>query len=186
MSLCWRFRLVLPARTRVTPSVCPCVAQDVHPRDALHSTSTAFTVCLDHMMGLLSDPLCSPAVVGKRIRAHEPARGSSVVDVVDGRADGGSGDASRDGQVVVVDVEGRSESEEEKKLSASLAKALVLLGDADMMRRMLEKLLEFDEKKYTAMFQVRPAPSWAGLLLYMVPCLLSWLSGRVAHPFVLR
>ncbi|CAN0407022.1 unnamed protein product, partial [Discosporangium mesarthrocarpum] len=38
-----------------------CVSfKDVHPRDALLSTSTAFTVCLDHMLGLLSDPGSSP------------------------------------------------------------------------------------------------------------------------------
>ncbi|CAN0406995.1 unnamed protein product, partial [Discosporangium mesarthrocarpum] len=37
---------------------------------------------------------------------------------------------------------------------AALGKARALLEDADMMRRMLEKLLEFDEKKYTSMFQL--------------------------------
>lgn len=48
---------------------------------------------------------------------------------------------------------GEEEEEEDPKITAALEKALLLLEDADMMRRMLEKLLEFDEKKFTAMFQ---------------------------------
>lgn len=47
----------------------------------------------------------------------------------------------------------QDEEEEDPKITAALEKALLLLEDADMMRRMLEKLLEFDEKKFTAMFQ---------------------------------
>lgn len=132
--------------------------QDVHPRDALHSTSTAFTVCLDHMMGLLSDPLCTPGI-GRELpligadsssgrdgddgEAATPGAGFSE-HVSFGGEDGGSdgGGAGRQGQ-----------EEEDPKDTAALQKALILLEDADMMRRMLEKLLEFDEKKFTAMFQ---------------------------------
>lgn len=81
-----------------------------------------------------------------------------LLDEVDGPGRGGRGGSGTcnipDGAVGVDDVN-EEEEEEEKKMSASLEKALVLLEDADMMRRMLEKLLEFDEKKYTAMFQVR-------------------------------
>lgn len=161
--------------------------QDVHPRDALHSTSTAFTVCLDHMMGLLSDPLSSTGLGRKvslvltptdgveRASSGAPANlGGVEGDVLNGGDDlgtrgggmavpgggqdagasggdvvgkGSSGDAA--GDVAVVD------AVDDAKKKAALDKALLLLEDADMMRRMLEKLLEFDEKKYTAMFQVR-------------------------------
>lgn len=135
--------------------------KDVHPRDALHSTSTAFTVCLDHMMGLLSDPLSCPGV-GRKV---------SLVGV-DSLSSGGlgstGGSAAADGEARVAErvsfgggddgssglrSQALGDEEEDPKVAAALEKALLLLEDADMMRRMLEKLLEFDETKYTAMFQ---------------------------------
>ena len=136
------------------------LTQDVHPRDALHSTSTAFTVCLDHMMGLLSDPLSTPGV-GRKV----PLVGADS-SCGEGGGGGGGGGAAEAGQGASERVsfggdgvaggrQGREEEEEEEdpKVAAALEKALVLLEDADMMRRMLEKLLEFDENKYTTMFQ---------------------------------
>lgn len=127
------------------------------------------------MMGLLSDPLCSPGagrkvslVVGrtddagrtvKRAAGHENGGDLKRDEVGDG---GGGEVVGGDASEAVVD--------EDSKVSAALAKALVLLEDADMMRRMLEKLLEFDEKKYTAMFQVGSpaAPVLVGWLLCFV------------------
>ncbi|CAM9400736.1 unnamed protein product, partial [Scytosiphon promiscuus] len=152
-----------------------CVSfKDVHPRDALHSTSTAFTVCLDHMMGLLTDPLSSGE--GRVIPLYGDAfstsgGGGSASDgpeatgagqpaperVSFGRShvgSGGGGDVDGRGEDAAEG--GQQEAEEEQedpKITAALEKALLLLEDADMMRRMLEKLLEFDEKKFTAMFQ---------------------------------
>lgn len=137
----------------------------MHPRDALHSTSTAFTVCLDHMMGLLSDPLSCPGV-GRKISLVG-------VDSLSGGGGGGGlgstgGSAAADGEARVAErvsfgggddggsglrSQDLGDEEEDPKVAAALEKALLLLEDADMMRRMLEKLLEFDETKYTAMFQ---------------------------------
>lgn len=106
-------------------------------------------------MGLLSDPLCTPGI-GREVPLvgvdssggggadGGAATGAGVSEHVSfGGEDGGSdgGGAGRQGQ------------EEDPKDTAALQKALILLEDADMMRRMLEKLLEFDEKKFTAMFQ---------------------------------
>lgn len=148
-----------------------CPPKDVHPRDALHSTSTAFTVCLDHMMGLLSDPLCSPGI-GRKVTLV----GGSVVDssggvirrragLEDKRAEEGVGESPGGGVSFGGDGHGNrsdgdgtgggddNENGNDPKVAAALEKALLLLEDADMMRRMLEKLLEFDEKKYTTMFQ---------------------------------
>lgn len=122
-------------------------------------------------MGLLSDPLSSPYGVG---RTSIPLIGvdSSVAGL---GADGGTATGMRpaasehvsfsrrepgsggvaDGGHDAGEVAGVEEDEEEEdpKVTAALEKALLLLEDADMMRRMLEKLLEFDEKKFTAMFQ---------------------------------
>lgn len=107
-------------------------------------------------MGLLSDPLCSPGVGRKVSLVMERTDDRSAEREVgheNGAALGGSDGGSGGGGEIVVDA-GEVVAEEDYKVNAALDKALVLLEDADMMRRMLEKLLEFDEKKYTAMFQV--------------------------------
>ena len=122
------------------------------------------------MMGLLSDPLCA-AGVGRKVPlvgADSSTSGGSGDQAPDGETGagvghgatvservsfsgegGGAGGADGDGGDGEMDLR----DEEDPKVTAALEKALVLLEDADMMRRMLEKLLEFDEKKYTAMFQ---------------------------------
>lgn len=113
------------------------------------------------MMGLLSVPLSSPAGTGHRAVLMSGSSGTASIEGSEGGVVGGAaGDCDAD--VVGVDRKTEVEDEEETKVSASLAKALVLLEDADMMRRMLEKLLEFDEKKYTAMFQVHTGPARCG------------------------
>lgn len=102
-------------------------------------------------MGLLSDPLCSPGV-GRKV----PLVGSTNVVLARDEAEEGRGSFELAG----VDAgnewgeNGGGWVNDDIKVAAALDKASVLLEDADMMRRMLEKLLEFDEKKYTAMFQV--------------------------------
>ena len=113
-------------------------------------------------MGLLSDPLCT-AGVGRKVPLvgadsstggsggdqasdEETAAGVGHGVVVSERVSFSGEDGGGSGEV-------DSHDQEDPKVTAALEKALVLLEDADMMRRMLEKLLEFDEKKYTAMFQ---------------------------------
>lgn len=106
-------------------------------------------------MGLLSDPLCTRGV------GHEvPLIGGDF----SGGGDADAGEAAGAGVSEHVSFGGehggsssgsgyQQDQEEDPKDTAALQKALILLEDADMMRRMLEKLLEFDEKKFTAMFQ---------------------------------
>lgn len=135
------------------------------------------------MMGLLSDPLCSPGA-GRKVplvgaESHTAdvgvgggggGSGSNATEEGEGRGEGGGrgggvhgvcfdgGDGDGDGSGSA-GYGGRGSGgggggeEDDPKVAAALEKALVLLEDADMMRRMLEKLLEFDEKKYTTMFQ---------------------------------
>lgn len=125
-------------------------------------------------MGLLSDPLCA-AGVGRKVPlvgADSSASGGGGGDqATDGEiaagvghgavservsfSSGGGGGGEGEGEGGEGGGSGEMDlhDEEDPKVTAALEKALVLLEDADMMRRMLEKLLEFDEKKYTAMFQ---------------------------------
>lgn len=102
-------------------------------------------------MGLLSDPLGSLGA-GRKV----PLVGSGAVSRGAGAGGGGDG---RGGLGLGFGGESCGDEEQDPKVTMALEKALVLLEDADMMRRMLEKLLEFDEKKYTAMFQVG---GWGG------------------------
>lgn len=108
------------------------------------------------MIGLLSDPLSSPGI-GRKVSLVGGSDGVlHSVGMEEDRALGVSIAATSD-----VDGDGSGSfgiggwgiEEYDAKVAAALRKAEVLLEDADMMRRMLEKLLEFDEKKYTAMFQ---------------------------------
>ena len=114
------------------------------------------------MMGLLSDPLCSPGIgrkiplVGAESLAAGAGGGSSSPDwtgslsggvggVGGGGAQGvsfsrdsgdGGGGGGGDGGDTGGDAGGAAD--DDPKVAAALEKALVLLEDADIMRRMLE------------------------------------------------
>lgn len=114
-------------------------------------------------MGLLSDPLSAAAGVSRKVPLvgadSSAAGGDQAFDagIAEGEGHGVSERVSFSGKGSGGGGGGSEEldrrEKEDPKVTAALEKALVLLEDADMMRRMLEKLLEFDEKKYTAMFQ---------------------------------
>jgi hypothetical protein len=162
--------------------------RDVHPRHALHSAATAFSACMDEALTLMAappavTPIGSPARKPPLPPASPPALTSAVTS-----EDSGASPSVFDAALppasptaAAASASSGSSSSTAASIARACALASLLLDDAELVWRMLEKLLEFDEAKYSYMFQT------TGLLDGVVePLLRRALTVTITAPAVVR